>query len=277
MKIEFWGCRGSIPVPDSRMIKVGGNTPCVEVTAGGRTLIIDAGTGIRKLGEKLVSSGILDFDVFITHSHWDHIHGFPFFTPIYLKEAKIDILGYSNSIKQLKNMMSQQMSYEFFPVNFADLNSKIKFVETTKYHLKHGHYTLKMIATNHPIFTTALRIEEGRKSFVFMTDNELRQDNPFTKREEFVEFCKDADYLVHDAQFTEKEYETRKGWGHSTFDDAVKLALDAGVKNLGFFHHDPNRKDSELDEILAAFNSTAKTEGWPLNIFIAREKESISL
>jgi phosphoribosyl 1,2-cyclic phosphodiesterase len=264
-------------VPDSRMIKYGGNTPCVEVTAGGRTLIIDAGTGIRKLGEKLVANGVLDIDVFITHSHWDHIHGFPFFTPIYLKEAKIDILGYSNSIKQLKNMMSQQMSYEFFPVNFADLKSRIKFVETSTHHLKHGHYALKMIATNHPISTTALRIEEEGKSFVFITDNELRQDNPFTTRNEFVKFCEGADYLVHDAQFTEKEYETRKGWGHSTFDDAVSLALDAGVRNLGFFHHDPNRKDTELDEILASFTKNTKINRWGLNIFVAKEKESITI
>lgn len=277
MKINFWGCRGSIPVPDSRMIKYGGNTPCVEITAGNRTLILDSGTGIRKLGEKLVERGVLDFDLFITHTHWDHIHGFPFFTPIYLKEAKINILGRADSIKHLKTMLSNQMSYEYFPVAFASLRSKINFINTPEAHLKHGRYNLKMLRANHPIPTTAVRVEEGGKSLVFITDNELRQTIPFTLRDEFVEFCAGADCLIHDAQFTETEYSARRGWGHSTFEDSVKLALDAGVKTLAFFHHDPNRKDTELDEIVETYRKKAHEKKWPLNICAAQEKESITL
>lgn len=277
MKIKFWGCRGSIPVPDGRMIKYGGNTCCVEIDFGSRILIIDAGTGIRKLGEDLLKRKILDIDIFITHSHWDHIQGFPFFTPIYSKESNISILGATNSYKQIKDILAKQMSYEYFPVRFTDLKSKINFIEAEEGSDYMNGYMLRTIQTNHPIYTLGIRIEKKERSFVFITDNELCSSKTDTSWEEFVDFCKNATYLIHDAQFTQAEYNNRKGWGHSAFEQVINLAKDANVQNLGFFHHDPDRKDDELDIIEQKFKDYCKAENCGFNIFVVREQGEIDL
>ena len=277
MKVKFWGCRGSIPVPDSRMLKYGGNTTCVELILNDRVFIIDSGTGIRRLGEDLVKRKIYDIDVFLTHSHWDHIQGFPFFAPIYLKKARIKIFGRTSSYKQLKDIFTSQMSYEFFPVSFFDLQSKINFVEVDTQQFGIGHYRIKIIQTNHPIFTVGIRVENNEESFVFMTDNELNDNNPKTSRSEFVKFCEGAQYLIHDAQFTEDEYRKRRGWGHSTFEQAIALAGDSGVKNLGLFHHDPNRRDDELRGKEIELKKLCKKKRRKFKIFAVREMDEIDL
>lgn len=279
MNIKFWGCRGSIPVPDSRMIKYGGNTSCIEVIINNRVLILDAGTGIRKLGEDLINKNIKDIDIFITHSHWDHIQGFPFFKSIYRDDYNINIFGCSHSYKQIKNILSQQMSYEFFPVKFSELKSKINFIEICKDEQgKCDHSTIsKVIQANHPIFTLGVRIEDKGKSFVFITDNELRSKKPTTPWDGFVKFCSGADYLIHDAQFTDKEYDNRIGWGHSSFRQVLELANEAGVKNLGFYHHDPDRQDYELDGIEEHSRLLCKEKGYTFNIFTVKEQDTLDL
>ncbi|OGS19648.1 MAG: hypothetical protein A3J83_04900 [Elusimicrobia bacterium RIFOXYA2_FULL_40_6] len=277
MKIKFWGCRGSIPVPDSRMVKYGGNTACVEVGLDEHTLIIDAGTGIRKLGEKLVQNKVTDMDIFITHSHWDHIQGFPFFEPIYSDKTTINIFGCTNSYKQLKSIFEGQMSQEYFPVSFSDLKSKINFLDACgKQYELHGSI-IKVIRTNHPIFTIGLRVEKDGKSFVFITDNEIMAVKQETSENEFVKFCEGADYLIHDTQFSDEEYKKRKGWGHSTYEQAIKLANDAKVKNLGFFHHDPNRKDADLDAIEAKYRNACKDRKYEFGVFAVKELDEIKL
>jgi len=273
MKIKFWGSRGSIPVPDSRMMKYSGNTTCVEIVFDNKVFIIDAGTGIRKLGEDLIKRNISDIDIFITHTHWDHIQGFPFFKPIYEEGTNINIFGCSSSYKHLKTIFSKQMSYEYFPVRFSDLKSEINFSEICdkQYDL------IKIIRTNHPIPTLGYKIEKDNMSFVFLTDNELQSEKTITKWDEFVGFCRDATYLVHDTQFTDEEYKDRKGWGHSTFEQAIMLARDSGVKNLGFFHHDPDRVDSELDGLEKKYKDICKRKGYKFNIFAIKEMTELSL
>jgi phosphoribosyl 1,2-cyclic phosphodiesterase len=264
-------------VPDSRMIKYGGNTSCIEVDFGGRVLIIDAGTGIRKLGEELIKRNVTEMDLFITHTHWDHIQGFPFFKPIYNERSKINIIGCAGSYNQIKSILLKQMSYEFFPVRFSDLKSKITFDDSCNNMKLKGKYKGKVIVTNHPIYTLGIRLEDKGKVFVFLTDNELDSEKPVTKWQEFVEFAKGADYLVHDAQFTEAEYEKTRGWGHSTFEQVMRLAKDANVKNLGFYHHDPDRKDEELERIEKKYKNICKKENLKFKVFAVKEHDEINL
>jgi phosphoribosyl 1,2-cyclic phosphodiesterase len=277
MKIKFWGCRGSIPVPDTRMMRYGGDTPCVEVILDGTVFIIDAGTGIRKLGEDLIKRKIFDMDIFITHSHWDHIQGFPFFAPIYSEKTKINIFGYGNSYKGLKDIFTSQMSSEYFPIAFSNLKSKIDFIESRSHEYKIDGYIIKTIRTNHPIYTLGIRIEKNDKSFVFMTDNELGLDKPKTSENEFIEFCKNATYLIHDAQFTEDEYKERNGWGHSTYEQVINFAEKAGVENVGFFHHDPNRQDNELARMERDLKKFCKNRRCKFHVFAVKELEEIEL
>lgn len=276
IRVKFWGCRGSIPVPDIRMMGHGGNTTSLEVDLGGELLLIDAGTGIIKLGESLMKRKINKFNLFITHSHWDHIQGFPFFRPIYSEKARIKIIGCTNSYKQLKDILSSQMSYEFFPISFHDLKSQIKFDEVCSDRFTINGCKITTIRNNHAIFTSGLRIEKGGKSFVFITDNELASDKAITPRERFVDFCRNATYLVHDSQFTEEEYRYRKGWGHSTFQQSMQLAADANVKELAFFHHDPNRHDKELSELTRKFKNLASAK-YKFDLCTIKEMDEIIL
>lgn len=277
MRIKFWGCRGSIPVPDARMIKYGGNTTCLEVDLDGQVMIIDAGTGIRKLGEDLIKRKLHELTLFITHSHWDHIQGFPFFTPIYSAKTAINIIGCTNSYKQLKDILSNQMSYEYFPISFFDLKSRIKFTETCDNYFEINGYKINTIRNNHSIFTSGIKIQKNGKSFVFITDNELLSRNPITPFREFVEFCKGATYLVHDSQFTEQEYSNRQGWGHSTFEQSISLANDAGVKNLCFFHHDPNRQDKELSLLTRKYKNHCAGKRYRFQLVTVKEMDEIKL
>ncbi len=270
MKIRCWGSRGSIAVSGCDYIKYGGDTTCIEVqAASGDLIIIDAGTGIRLLGNRLLGESPSRINLLLTHAHWDHLSGFPFFKPIYRKGSEIRIHGPQTTQDSLKRIISKTMTAPNFPIEFEDINADISFLN-----MKHKDYVIGSVSINtvpisHPNQGVGYRLEENGKSFVFLTDNELTFHHPFgLGYEDYVKFCKGADVLFHDAEYKREEYETQtRGWGHSVFLDTLKLALDAGVKSLGLFHQNQDRTDAQVDEMVEECRRLIKKNGSALECF----------
>jgi phosphoribosyl 1,2-cyclic phosphodiesterase len=254
MRVKFWGTRGSIPVPGPTTIRYGGNTTCVEVEGrDGTTLIIDAGTGIRALGADLMKRGENGpIHVLFTHFHWDHIQGWPFFFPGYLPKNEFILHGRASSPRELETIFSYQMHSTYFPVEYKDLPCKFEFVPLTENSLKIGGFHIQAIENCHPGGAFGLRIAEKRHAFVFITDHEAslteKLPHPYA---DYVKFASKAELLVHDAQFTEEELPTRRTWGHSSYQECLKLAIDSGAKRLGLYHHAPERVDYEIDRFVS--------------------------
>ncbi len=281
MHIRFWGTRGSIPVPGPQTLRYGGNTTCVEVRSKeGDLIIIDAGTGIRNLGNYLLKSGeIPHIHLFLTHSHWDHIQGFPFFVPAYIKGVKITVYGCPPAYTKLQEILSNQMESRYFPVNFEDLSSEIDFKTFCEdKRVKVGNLLIETIENYHPGTSYALKFIEGKKTFVFMTDNELSLDHDSpTTWEEFVDFVRNADVFVHDAQWKDEELPARKKWGHSSYQQVLKLGMEAEVKSIYFFHHAPERADYEIDEFVYDSRKILKERNKNILCEGAKEKKKIVL
>jgi len=281
MKIRFWGTRGSIPVPGKETTTYGGNTTCVEIVLqSGKTVIIDAGTGIRLLGDKLINDRKSD-DIYllVTHIHWDHILGFPFFNPIYDPSINIYIDGNYNCLKGLKYTFDNKMGDGFFPIRFDNLRADISYLgKLPKGPLEIDDTIIDSVPLHHPQGGMGFRFREGDKTFVFITDNELKGE-PWGGRtpEIYLEFSKNADILVHDAQYTPEEIDKRTGWGHSDYDAVYELANKAEVEKLILFHHDPSRLDSQVKEIEDICNEKAKTEGSSVEFIAAREGSEYEL
>jgi len=281
MRIKFWGTRGSIAVPGRDTILYGGNTTCLEITlASGKVIIIDAGTGIRPLGDKLsAESEALDVHLLITHIHWDHVLGFPYFGPLYKSSTNLKIDGYQTCMNGLKSTFDNKMGDGFFPVKFADLKAKITHLEK----LHHGDLEVDGVVISaaplhHPQGGFAFRFKEGKKIFVFMTDNELRQDRWRGRTpKDYVKFCKGADILVHDCQYTVGEIEERRGWGHSDYGAAFAMADKAEVERLILTHHDPARTDLEVTELTAECKALAGAKGSGMVIEAAMEISELEL
>ncbi len=281
MKIKFWGTRGSIPVPGKDTTTYGGNTTCLEITLqSGRIVIIDAGTGIRLLGEKLIKEKkINDIHLFITHIHWDHVLGFPFFNPVYDPSSNIYIDGHSNCLKGLRYTFDNKMGDGFFPIKFDDLTAKIRYLERlVKGPLEIDGTRIDCIPLQHPQGGFGFRFREGNKTLVFITDNELREDAWIGRSpEEYAKFCKNADVLIHDAQYTPEEIEARRGWGHSDYRSTYELARKADVKKLLLFHHDPPRTDAGVKKIETLCQDLAKKDKSEMVIEAARENSELDL
>jgi len=252
MNIKIWGSRGSIPVSGKEYLKYGGDTTCVEIlTKSGDTIVVDAGTGIRRLGNKLAEEKCFDLNFLFTHAHWDHLMGFPFFKPLYFKRSTIRMHGCPFHSKFVETILSKVMAPPNFPVKYSDITAQMSYPDACPTEFEIGSVSVVPIALNHPNGGSGYKFIEDGKTFVFLTDNELGYIHPGGLAfNDYLEFAGGADLLIHDAEFTPAEYKTYIDWGHSVYTDALDLALKAAVKKLGLFHLNQERTDEEMDKIV---------------------------
>ncbi|MBI4519601.1 MAG: MBL fold metallo-hydrolase [Gemmatimonadetes bacterium] len=281
-RITCWGTRGSIASPGPATAHYGGNTCCVEIEVGGRSLVFDAGTGIRLLGRQLVErSGSLATDVFLTHFHWDHIQGFPFFAPLYQEGASFRIMGPRQADAEIQTLFAGQMGPVYFPVPFEAIAARIDFAHLNDGTWHDGEFEVRAMRVRHPSFTVGYRINAGGRSICYVPDNELEGAKYAVDggdwRKRFLQFVAGADLLLHDAMFTDAEYTKRIGWGHSTFRQVLDLAVESGVKRLCFFHHAPERTDAELRAIVDETRAEVERRCLPLAVDAAAEGNPITL
>ena len=297
LSVRFWGVRGSIPCPGRDTVEFGGNTSCLEIRAGSRLIIIDMGTGAKPLGDRIAANdlknGPLNMDIFITHTHWDHIMGFPMFTPVFIPGTKMRILGpVSFDDDTLASILEDQLSYRYWPVRYSELAAKIEYQQLKETTMDLGgglKLTTKIM--NHSILCLGYRFDYEGKSIVtaydhepfrniFPTDpddpgydEEAAEEGEAAAREEnerMLHFFSGADILIHDAQYTSEEFTKHLGWGHSFYDYAAESACKAGVKKLVFFHHDPIRTDQQLQDIETQYRKQFKGKEGP-ECIVARE------
>lgn len=289
LRIQFWGTRGSIPTPGPQTVRYGGNTPCVEVrTSDGWLIILDAGTGLRELGRSLIqraNGAPIEGDIFVTHAHWDHIQGIPFFGPIFQRGNHFTIWGSKAMETSIDRVVRDQMSPVVFPVTFEQLDALVDFRELAENDECAGTgYTVRAMQVRHPGGALGYRFTERNgtgSALVYISDNELsseaKYESPKGWRKQLVDFMKSAKVLVHDSMYTVEEYDHHRGWGHSTHQDAVELALEAGVEKLVLFHHKPERSDDEVDQRLEVCRSLVKSRGGRLEVVAAAEGMSLTI
>lgn len=285
-RVTFWGTRGSIPTPGPLTARYGGNTPCVAVEgAGGHLVILDAGTGIRALGLQLVEkqNGAIRAEILLTHAHWDHIQGLPYFKPFFAAGNAVRIWGSRQGTASLEGILRQQMDPAVFPVPLDALSAALTVQEVAAGEFTVGEFRVRAMKLRHPGTTLGYRLTpvSGGPSLAYATDNELGPGGQYpvaaTWRREFVDFLRGVDVLVHDAMYTPAELETHRGWGHSTYEEAVALAADAGVRRLVLFHHEPEHADAAMDALVAAAQQVARTRGGPAEVLAAQEGMQLTL
>lgn len=284
VEVTFWGTRGSISTPGWHTEKYGGNTPCVSMKCGDKFFIFDAGTGIRLLGNELAAGGKAagrEIHLLLTHTHWDHIHGLPFFLPAYIKGTRLKIYGVRRTGGTLADILRKQMDYNYFPVDIFTLGTEIQVIELEKKKkFRFGDVNLKWEEqVYHPGGCLRYRLDLGGKRIVYATDVEL--DLLFGKSmpkeierrhmREYLDFIESADLLIGDGQYTRAEYPQKATWGHSTIELLAELAYKARVKKLAVFHHDPDRSDRMIDELCRLISPRYEQARPAMQMFWARE------
>jgi len=297
-RIKFWGVRGSIPVPGHTTIGYGGNTTCVEVRTNGDIIILDAGSGIRELGlalEREFGSAPINLTLLLTHTHWDHIQGLPFFLPAYKAKNTLRVLGYEGARAGLATILAAQMEVPFFPVSWKDLPGTIKIQELKRMKFSIGKVRVHSRFLNHPGICAGYRLFTKEGSIAFLPDNEpfeplkmklaardgihphKARAQAVVQRSKLVEFLKDTDVLILDSQYTDEKYQEHIGWGHGALSRVVSLALEARAKKLFLFHHDPSHDDHKIDEMLERARFLVAESGRRLEVEAAREGAEIWL
>lgn len=275
LRVRLWGTRGSLPTPGRATTKYGGNTSSVEIEAGGVRLLFDAGSGIRALGEHLSGDGKVDADLFLTHFHWDHIQGLPFFSPLYRADSRLGIHGPPQEGASLSALIAGVMAPVYFPVPYEAIAAQVEYDDVREDDpWERNGVSVRALRVRHPSFTVGYRVSTGGVNVVYMPDNELRgadyPTGPGWERR-FGEFVSGADVLIHDAMFTSAEYRARVGWGHSTYEQVIEAAEDARVRRLVLFHHAPERTDEQLDGLLDEFRDGIAHRGSGLDLVAAEE------
>jgi phosphoribosyl 1,2-cyclic phosphodiesterase len=251
MQITFWGVRGSIPTPGPATVGIGGNTSCVEVRAGKAILIFDGGTGLRLLGKKLQKEMPIVAHMFFSHVHWDHIQGFPFFEPAFVPGNVFHLYGGNNVSRTLEETLAGQMDHPNFPVHLGSMAAQMRFLDMNEGEPveiddgEGGKVRVTSARGNHPQGVFAFRVEHDGKAVVYATDTEHYEGRVDQK---LVDLAQGARVLIYDSQYTPEEYASKKGWGHSTFEEGVKIATLAAVGKLVLFHHDPTQSDAAVHD-----------------------------
>lgn len=277
-EIILWGSRGSTPTPGGRYIRHGGHTSCLSVTHDGAHFIFDAGSGIRELGHALIHEPPKQLHVFVTHTHWDHIQGFPFFAPAYTPGWEIEVYGAENFNKPLKSVFKGQLDKEYFPVQMEDMRAHLDFHHLYETELAIEGVKISWVQTCHPGTTLGYKIEAEGKKIVWMPDNEflrghldpleeISRDSEILKPHlPVLDFVADADLLIHEAQYTDEEYVHKVGWGHSSVGNACALAHLGRVKRWIVTHHDPAHDDNYLEAKLNATRRLLARLGSPVQV-----------